>query len=86
MRLGVSVTSADGRGESDNIPHPGPNWNKSSWSAQNGHCVEVAQLSASSIGIRDSKDKGPGRPVLRFAHEDWATFLLGIKAGEFNIP
>jgi len=77
------VTSTGGQGESDNIA--GPNWKKSSWSAQNGHCVEVAQLSASSIGVRDSKDNTPSQPVLVFLNEDWAGFLLGIKAREFDL-
>jgi hypothetical protein len=64
----------------------GPFWKKSSWSAQNGHCVEVAELSASRIGVRHSEDNGPGRPVLTFAREEWVNFLLGIKAGDFDLP
>jgi hypothetical protein len=77
------VTSTGGLGERDNMA--GPNWKKSSRSAQNGHCVEIAQLSASSIGVRDSKDNTPGQPVLIFPNEGWTGFLLGIKAGEFNL-
>ena len=79
------MTSTGGRAESDDTPSPGPNWKKSSWSAQNGHCVEVAQLSANSIGIRDSKDNARGRPVLTCARGDWVAFLRGINAGEFDL-
>ena len=62
----------------------GADWRKSSWSAQNGHCVEVAQLSSDSVGVRHSKDNGPGRPVLIFAREEWDQFVLGINAGDFD--
>jgi hypothetical protein len=80
------VTNTDGRTEGDKIPPSGPWWKKSSWSAQNGHCVEVARLSASSIGVRDSKDNASVRPVLVFTNEDWTGFLVGIRAGEFEFP
>jgi Domain of unknown function (DUF397) len=62
-----------------------PIWKKSSRSAQNGHCLEVAQLSASSIGVRDSKDNAPDRPVLIFEREEWESFLRGINAGDFDL-
>jgi hypothetical protein len=34
----------------------GLHWKKSSWSAENGNCVEVAELPGNNIGVRDSKD------------------------------
>ena len=48
-------------------------WVKSSFSFANGNCVEVAELSGGSFGIRDSRD--PGGPVLRFTRAEWAAFL-----------
>ena len=45
-------------------------------------CVEVA-IAGDVIGLRDSKDRGRG-PVLAFTPEEWAAFLGGAKAGEFD--
>jgi hypothetical protein len=56
------------RSEQMNAP-----WVKSSFSFANGNCVEVAELSGGSVGIRDSRD--PGGPVLRFTRAEWAAFL-----------
>ncbi len=55
-------------------------WRKSSYSGYNGNCVEVADLDASRIGVRDSK-AGAGSPVLEFARADWASFLASVKGG-----
>lgn len=48
-----------------------------------GTCVEVAQVDASVL-VRDSKH--PDGPVLRFSIEEWEAFLLGVEAGEFDLP
>ena len=57
-------------------------WRKSSRSDNNGgQCVEIA-LTTTAIGVRDSKDRDGA--VLAFAAEDWAAFLTGVKAGEFD--
>jgi hypothetical protein len=48
---------------------------------ENGECVEVASLGG-GVAMRDSKD-GDG-PILRFTHDEWAAFLAGAKAGEFD--
>jgi hypothetical protein len=55
-------------------------WVRSSFSFANGNCVEVAELSGGSVGIRDSRD--PGGPVLRFTRAEWAAFLRGARRGE----
>jgi hypothetical protein len=58
------------------------NWTKSSISAANGDCVEVASLSEGFIGIRDSKNvRGP---VLRFTPNEWNAFVGGVRLGEFD--
>ena len=35
------------------------------------------------IFVRDSKD--PGGPVLTLAPADWAAFVAGVRAGEFDL-
>ncbi|MFJ2955376.1 DUF397 domain-containing protein [Streptomyces sp. NPDC087270] len=63
-----------------------PRWFTSSYSANGGQCVEVAANLAASRGIvpvRDSKD--PGGPVLAFPADAFASFVAGVKAGEFPL-
>jgi hypothetical protein len=62
----------------------GPPWKKSSWSAANGHCVEVAELHDGTVAVRDSKDNGPGCPILVFPRKGWNAFLLGVNANHFD--
>jgi hypothetical protein len=62
--------------------HAGANWLKSSLSAANGDCVEVAKLHTGHIGIRDSKDANS--PILRFTDREWEAFLGGVRKGEFD--
>ena len=71
---GLGGGNADHRGE---VRLFGTGWWKSSFSASNGHCVEVARLTGGFIGVRDSKAKGG--PVLQFSTDDWASFLDGIR-------
>ena len=57
-------------------------WRKSSFSANNGACVELAPLTEGGVAVRDSKD--PHGPVLSFTRSEWAAFAAGMAAGEFN--
>jgi hypothetical protein len=57
-------------------------WRKSSKSGSSGQCVEVASLADGQIGVRDSKN--PTGPVLVFTPGEWAAFIAGARAGEFD--
>ena len=48
-------------------------------------CVEVGKPddTCDMIHVRDSKD--PTGPVLNFTRDEWKAFLLGAKAGEFDV-
>lgn len=37
-----------------------------------------------SVWVRDTKN--PGQEPLWFSHKEWRAFLLGVAAGEFNLP
>ncbi|GAA1799980.1 hypothetical protein GCM10009682_22050 [Luedemannella flava] len=57
-------------------------WTKSTRSAGNGNCVEVA-ADGVSVAVRDSKnlDVTP----LVFSRDSWVTFISAINAGEFDL-
>lgn len=57
-------------------------WVKSSYSGNNGNCLEAAVLRDGRRALRDSKN--PGGPVLSFDSAGFATFVRGIVRGEFN--
>jgi hypothetical protein len=73
-------------------------WRKSSFSATNATCIEVAWKSSfcgtgacvevahdsdeDEIFVRDSKN--PDTPPLRFNRDEWDAFIAGVKAGEFG--
>lgn len=57
-------------------------WRKSSYSNNDGgECVEVADGCDALVPVRDSKD--PNGPALVFPAAAWASFIAGVKAGEF---
>jgi Domain of unknown function (DUF397) len=57
-------------------------WIKSSLSFAHSNCVEVANLPAGEIGVRNSRDSEG--PVLRFTSDEWHAFLGGVRNGEFD--
>jgi hypothetical protein len=52
-------------------------WHKSSYSSQDGNCVEVAQNLPGVVAVRDSKN--PDGSVLVVTPEEWQKFLLAVK-------
>jgi hypothetical protein len=66
----------------DERPGSGSHWVKSSLSFSNGNCVEVANLSAGGVAVRNSRD--PEGPVLRFTPDEWHAFIGGAHLGEFD--
>ncbi|WP_369034351.1 DUF397 domain-containing protein [Streptomyces adonidis] len=55
---------------------------KSSYSGQEGNCVEVAHTATDDRAVRDSKD--PDRPMLTFAPSGWQAFIAAAKSGQFG--
>lgn len=59
-----------------------PVWRKAARSFANNECVEVARLSGSTVGLRDSKlSSRPDCPVLEADTEGWAGFTAQLKTG-----
>ncbi|MGW1177535.1 DUF397 domain-containing protein [Kitasatospora sp. NPDC002543] len=58
-------------------------WRKSSYSAQQGQCVEVAIGSSADVPVRDSKD--PHGPTLAFPVSAWEAFVMAVRSGEFGV-
>ncbi len=55
---------------------------KSSYSNGSGDCVEVAVKTDGGRVVRDSKDSKGG--MLHFTRAEWAAFVHGVQAPEFN--
>ncbi len=56
-------------------------WIKARASGGNGNCVEM-RTSHGQVEVRDSKDKQG--PTLTFNRAEFAAWLAGAKAGEFD--
>jgi hypothetical protein len=56
-------------------------WRKSSFSSDDGNCVEVADLDMRRA-VRDSKN--PTGPALRFTTAAWSAFTTAVRTGEFD--
>lgn len=63
-------------------PHIVGRFVKSTFSGQQDNCVEVAPLSNGGKAVRDSKNQTG--PALFFTPGEWAAFVAGVRAGEFE--
>jgi Domain of unknown function (DUF397) len=52
-------------------------WRKSSYSDNQGNCVEVATQPDGTTLVRDTKDRDGS--VLRFTAEEWEAFVTRVK-------
>lgn len=57
-------------------------WRISSFSGQNGTCVEVGALADGRVAVRNSNHPGDG--VVIFSRAEIGAWLDGVKAGEFD--
>ncbi|WP_347696463.1 DUF397 domain-containing protein [Nonomuraea sp. B12E4] len=57
-------------------------WRKSSFSGDNGNCLEVAPLSKGRVGIRDTEQSNMQPYVV--SASVWDAFTKAVKAGEFD--
>jgi hypothetical protein len=60
----------------------GVSWRKSSRSGGTGNCVEAALLPDGDVAVRNSRF--PDGPALIYTREEMASFLEGVKDGEFD--
>lgn len=58
-------------------------WRRAKACNGSSSCVEVAEMPDGSVRMRDSKN--PNSPELRFTPEEWAAFMAGVRAGEFDV-
>lgn len=58
-------------------------WRKSTFSSNNGNCVEVAANIPGIVAVRDSKN--PDGAVLAVTADEWSAFVAGLKTGQFDL-
>ena len=59
-------------------------WVKSSFSGNNGTCVEAAPLDDGRIAVRNNNHPSDG--VVFFTRAEMDAWIKGVKAGEFDGP
>jgi len=59
-------------------------WRKSRYSNPSGNCVEMAQLPAGGVAVRNSRF--PDGPALVFTTAEWDAFVCGTRDGDFGSP
>ncbi|MEV1008539.1 DUF397 domain-containing protein [Streptomyces sp. NPDC049881] len=57
----------------------GSAWFTSSYSGQNGDCVEARRRAGDGIDLRDSKDRNG--PAVTFGAHGWAAFSTALRDG-----
>ena len=57
---------------------PGATWRKSTYSSNNGNCVEVARNLPGTVAVRDSKDSR--KSALAFTPDAWAAFTTRLQS------
>jgi Domain of unknown function (DUF397) len=75
------VDLADNGVQASRLPHA--IWRKSRYSNPSGNCVELAELPAGGVAVRNSRD--PDGPALIFTRAEWDAFLQGARDGEFGL-
>ncbi len=66
---------------SDGASAPDLTWRSAPCSTNS--CVEVAELPAGGMAVRDGKLQ-EGSAVLVFTADEWRAFVAGVKQGEFG--
>ncbi|HYH32805.1 MAG TPA: DUF397 domain-containing protein [Pseudonocardia sp.] len=61
----------------------GAHFRTSSYSG-GGSCVEVGRLADGSVAVRHSRSAAAD-VMLVFTADEWAAFVSGVKAGEFDL-
>lgn len=74
--------SSDIRAFSPDNPHGVHFWHVSSYTGNNGNCVERGYTPKVQF-IRDTKDREGG--TLAFNNPAWNDFLAAVKRGEFDL-
>lgn len=59
-------------------------WFKSSFSGDNGACLEVAFLDSGRVALRDNEDLA--NPPFVVSRRVWECWVDGAKHGEFDLP